>query len=149
MAVEFPFSLQDIDILMAALGLFIILIIYGLLQKSKILGKNKAIHLIVGTIFAFLVIQNEVISFYIIDFSSNISFLLLVALVFVVIMTIARASALSMFMLFILLIMVLITAGIYPFSLLQFYISGNFLRILIILHILIMLVYWLMRDNSR
>src|SRR3989344_8354929 len=147
MALQFPFSFENIDITGIAVGLFIFFVVFGILLKSKLLGRSKAINMIVALIMAILVVQNSTISNYILNFSSNISALLITALVFVMIMALTSASGFAIFSLFILLILFLAIINIYPFSIILDYISVYFVQILIILHIAIMVFWWLFRKE--
>ena len=51
------FGILDIDFLKIAVGIFIVMICFGLLQKAKILGKSKIINFFIAAIIAFFFVQ--------------------------------------------------------------------------------------------
>ncbi|MBS3095664.1 hypothetical protein J4231_03210 [Candidatus Woesearchaeota archaeon] len=144
MALEFPFSFEDLDLLRVAAGFFVMLIVFGILQKSKVIGKNKAINLLVSLAIGIYVLLNERVSGFILDFSSNAAFLIIFALVIAVLMVLANISALAIFIIFIIATLFLVGTSIYPFYLVLDYVSADFLKTAIIFGIVIVLVLLLL-----
>lgn len=149
MVLEFPFSFEDVDFIRIATGFFIMLLFFGLLQKSKILGRNKAAHLVISLIIAIYVVSNDAISNFLLDLSSNVALLVLMAVVFVMMMALTNASAFLLFVLFFLILLVLVLIGIYPFYLVLDYIPEGLITLFIVITIGIMILLLIFRERKE
>jgi len=144
MAIEFPFSFQDIDLMRIAVGFFITLIVFGILQGSKIIGKSKPLNFIVAVIMGFYVMFNNVISNFILDFSSNFAVLLLIAVVLVMMMSLSGSSSMVMVKVFLSVVLILPFLNIYPFNLLRDVFPENLFKILLIVAIVVIALLWIL-----
>ncbi len=147
MAFGFPFNIENIDFLRISVGIFITLITFGVLQKAKILGKSRIINLVVALIIALLLARNEKLVQLVLNFSSNISVLLILGLVFVMIMALTNASSLTLAMLGLFVVLVLIGLNVYPFVLIRAYLPDIWIKVLIALFVVIMVILWATRKK--
>lgn len=144
MAIEFPFSFQDFDIMRIAVGFFITLIVFGILQGSKIIGKNKPLNFIIAAIIGFYAMLNNVVSNFILDFSSNFAVLLLIAVVLVMMMALSGSSSMVMIKVFLSVVLILPFLNIYPFNLFREAFPENLFKILLIVAIVVIALLWIL-----
>lgn len=140
MAIEIPLAFDNIDFARAGVGFFVFLVLFGILQKAKILGKSKMINLLISLIIALYVMSNEAVSDFIISLSSNVAVVVIFALVFILVMAFANFSALSLFFMFILIMLFLVLTNVSPFYLVLDYVPSGIVKILIVICIFIVIL---------
>lgn len=75
--------------------LLVFSIVFAVLQKIKVLGDNKGVHVIVSLAIGFLAVQNSFIVFLINNFLSNIALVLVLIIMFLVILGLLAGKEVS------------------------------------------------------
>ena len=138
------FGILDIDFLKIAVGIFIVMICFGLLQKAKILGKSKIINFFIAAIIAFFLIRNDNLVSFILNFSSNIAVLLLAGLVFVMVMSLSGISGAWLMKIFLSVLLILPFLDVYPFYLLRIYLPPSAFKVLAVIDAVIIILIWIL-----